>query len=174
MTLPAHIPNQLVELPFGLPGRIFRSPMPDPLNSSSDNLLERYKAEKIDLVVNLLPETESKVKAGTDLRSVYTEAGFEMIGFPIQDFNVPEAEMLSRTLNKVIAAAENGVNLVVHCYAGIGRTGTFLACMAVKVFGIQGNQAVRWVRQYIPHAVENEAQLRFVNQFGEQNAHHER
>jgi hypothetical protein len=34
--------------------------------------------------------------------------------------------------------------------------------MAKRVFGISGQEAINWVRQYIPDALPNEEQTRFI------------
>lgn len=166
--------DRLTELPFGLLGRVFRSRMPFSRGIEADELFDQYKIEKIKLVVNLLPEGESMRNGIRNLKTTYAEAGMEMIGFPIEDYDVPEIKALSDTVDKVIAAGRYGKNLVVHCHAGIGRTGTFLACMAVRLFGFHGSQAVSWVRVYIPLAVESSFQMEFVDQFGETYADHKR
>jgi hypothetical protein len=40
-----------------------------------------------------------------------------------------------------------------------------LACLAKQTLGLDGAAAIQWVRQYIPGAVETDAQSQFVNEF---------
>jgi hypothetical protein len=40
-----------------------------------------------------------------------------------------------------------------------------LACLARVVFGFDGKDAIRWVRQFIPSAVETRQQEKFVEEF---------
>jgi hypothetical protein len=47
----------------------------------------------------------------------------------------------------------------------VGRTGTFAACLARIVFGMDGDSAIAWVRQFVPTAVENILQAQFVSKF---------
>ncbi len=55
--------------------------------------------------------------------------------------------------------------LAMHCHAGIGRTGIFLACMAQDLLGMDAEESIRWVRGYIPGAVETPYQLQFVREY---------
>lgn len=166
-------PNLMTELPFGFQGRIYRSPMPFRLVNETIPTLDQYKQHEIHLVVNLVTKEEAFQKAKCNLEDKYSDAGMKMIAFPIQDFDVPDSTKLSKVIKDVVKEAQLGKNIVVHCFAGIGRTGTFLACLAVQVFGLHGMEAINWVRKYIPSAVENQAQIDFVIQYGEAHANHE-
>ena len=61
--------------------------------------------------------------------------------------------------------ARSGENLVIHCHAGVGRTGIFAACMAQDVLGLSADEAINWVRQSIPFAVETAYQQQFVRAY---------
>ena len=51
---------------------------------------------------------------------------------------------------------------MVHCLAGVGRTGMFLASLAKLGMGYSSEDAVRWVREYIPGAIEIPEQEQLV------------
>ncbi len=152
----------LTELPFDLPGRVFRSPMPFSAYDQGGQLLGAYHREKIAAIVQLAPDEECLQLTGKELRALYVLEGFEVIYQPIQDMGIPSRSEFERSLAMALEVAQSGGNLVIHCHAGIGRTGTFLACLAKRILGFSGDQAVSWVRQFIPHAIETEGQRQFV------------
>ncbi len=81
----------------------------------------------------------------------------------IVDYGLPDPAALRATLDALRAAmaAEPGRLFYVGCRAGLGRTGTVLACLAAEA-GVEGDP-VAWVRaQHDPRAVETPAQEAFA------------
>ena len=52
--------------------------------------------------------------------------------FPIVDFGVPEIAAMRAILDAIDAWIAAGRPVYVHCHAGIGRTGTVIACHLVR------------------------------------------
>lgn len=152
----------LTELPFGLAGHIFRSPMPFGAYDPREEVFNRYIQNGVSVIVLLAEDEECLKKAGRNLRCLYEEKGFTVIYLPIRDFSVPSYSDLVRAVNAVIAHAQAGRNIVIHCSAGIGRTGLFVALLAKQVLGFSGEEAIAWVRHCIPGAVETAEQRQFV------------
>ena len=156
----------LTELPYNLPGRVYRSPMPfshyyDP----EGRVLPAYRTAGVLVVVVLTPWEEVQQKSSLDLRAEYAKTGMDVIYLPTPDFGVPEEPAFRQALDEALSAARAGKNVAVHCHAGLGRTGIFAACMAKAVFDLDGRQAFDWVRAAIPGAVENLDQMAFLEAF---------
>jgi protein-tyrosine phosphatase len=60
---------------------------------------------------------------------------------PIQDRGTPPLEGMTDILDTIDAALAAGETIYVHCYAGIGRTGTVVGCYLVR-HGISGEEAL--------------------------------
>jgi protein-tyrosine phosphatase len=155
----------LVELPYGLPGCIFRSPMPFTAQDPGNTLFKRYQDQGIEVVVLLVEDEQSLSRSGRDLRHFYQDHGMEVIHLPVPDFGVPTFEALESAIQATIERARAGKNVVVHCYAGLGRTGMFLACLARRVHSMSANQAIHWVRSILPGAIETSGQIRIIQDF---------
>jgi protein-tyrosine phosphatase len=156
----------LTELPYKLPGMVYRSPMPGSrLYDPAGQVLPAYRTAGVQVVVVLTPWEEVRQKSRLDLRAAYAKAGMDVIYLPTPDFGTPEEPAFRQALNEALNAARAGKNVAVHCHAGLGRTGIFAACMAKVVFDLDGRQAFDWVRAAIPGAVENLGQMAFIEAF---------
>ena len=155
----------LVEMPYDLPGKIIRSPMPFSTYDRT-GAWEGFQEYKVDWVVVLVEPQEYLVYAGRDLPALYRSQGLNALHIPVPDFGIPDdRQAWDEGLDLVLQQAEAGKNIAVHCLAGIGRTGTFLACLAKKTLDLEGLQAIRWVRNTLPGAMENTDQERFVIEY---------
>jgi protein-tyrosine phosphatase len=112
--------------------------------------------------VLLASDEECIHKAGRHLRTLYWQEGWQVLYLPIPDFGVPAKEDLERGVQSTIEQARAGQHIAIHCSAGIGRTGLFTACLAKYVLGLSGEEAIAWIRHYIPGAIETPIQRQLV------------
>ncbi|MEM9458613.1 MAG: ATP-binding cassette domain-containing protein [Myxococcota bacterium] len=112
--------------------------------------------------------------AGVNLLVSLTEDGLPMTRlrpfgirgrhFPIRDMGVPGLSDTISLGHELAAAIERGQVVAIHCLAGLGRTGTILACLQV-VRGLTAKEAISEVRRITPLAIQNEIQESFVRAF---------
>ena len=156
----------MVELPFGLRGRVFGSGMPySPVYDPSGTLFEEYQRQGVGAVVLLAEDEECLKFTGRNLRELYEDQGLQVIFLPIRDLGAPDLEALTQAVEAALSQADDGVNIAVHCHAGIGRTGMFTACMAKRALKLDAMGSIDWVRKSIPGAVETPEQAKVVDLF---------
>jgi atypical dual specificity phosphatase len=93
------------------------------------------------------------------------DAGLMGVHLPVEDMTAPTPEQLAAAVGAIQRAAAAGLGAAVHCAAGLGRTGTVLACYFVATRGESAGAAVERVRSLRPGSVETVAQEEAVRAF---------
>lgn len=156
---------ELTELPFPFPGKIFRSAMPFSSYDPNGHLIPAYKKNGISLIVVLSSDEEISRITDRDLRSIYKLEGFEILHLPIPDFDIPKTDKFRAGVEKILYRSKAGEGTVIHCHAGLGRTGMFAACLAKIGLDLSSDEAIAWVRQVLPGAVEVPKQEQMIQSF---------
>lgn len=77
---------------------------------------------------------------------------------PVPDFTAPAPEQFERIIEFITRQSEKpGRQVLVHCGAGLGRSGTVAAAFLVRE-GMEPGAAIERVRELRPFSVETEAQ----------------
>jgi hypothetical protein len=66
--------------------------------------------------------------------------------FAIPDFDVPSADQMRIVLDTIQSALDVGESIYLHCWAGVGRTGTVVGCFLVEQ-GLTGDEALARIGQ---------------------------
>lgn len=153
----------VTELPFGFEGRVLRSVMPFSDFDPSGEAWRAYKDFNVETVIVLAGREECLIHTGMDLLDFYREQGMKVIHVPVLDHASPaDQEALDLAVDQAWERARGGSAVAVHCYAGIGRTGTFAALLARRALGMAGDEAITWLRKSVPGALETVAQQEYV------------
>ncbi|MCC6545553.1 dual specificity protein phosphatase family protein [Candidatus Sumerlaeota bacterium] len=89
--------------------------------------------------------------------AVVQESGIRYLHLPVEDFTAPTPEQMQQFTTFVDQVRAEGGAVMVHCFAGVGRTGTMLAAYLVKE-GMTAQQAIDRVRELRPGSIETHQQ----------------
>ncbi len=129
-----------------------------------ENTLKILKNHHIDIIVSLLEISELKSLGCDNLIKEIKLNNFVWFHFPIIDFNIPTKNSLLK-LNLLLSDLERFLkkekNIIIHCKAGLGRTGTIASLLLAKL-GISPKDAVQYIRKYRPGSIDTDEQKNFV------------
>ena len=83
---------------------------------------------------------------------------------PVVDYTAPTIAQVERAIAVIDGFLDEGVPIAVHCAAGLGRTGTILACYLVRQ-GLTADDAMREVRALRPGSIETPEQEAIVAEY---------
>jgi protein-tyrosine phosphatase len=119
------------------------------------------------VLVSFLVDSELELLGITDHESIARAHGIRVYRLPVPDGGSPaDTDDVVQLVRAVIAWLESGETVVVHCRAGLGRSGLFAACCLVAV-GHEPDEAVRTVQAARAGAVETTEQRAFVGRFAD-------
>jgi len=81
------------------------------------------------------------------------------------DMGVPEFNDLVYAVDFIHRRITNNEPVMVHCLAGMGRTGTLLACYLVKYQKMSAGDAIQKVREERPGSIQSYPQEEMIFQF---------
>ena len=174
--------GEKVNLPFAnsywvIPNRFLAGEYPgafgaERIRKRLDALLEAG----LDTFVNLTRPDELPDYAPILLeRAGYYGKDVRIHRLAIEDFGLPTRELMLDILSVLDGALNEGRNVYVHCWGGIGRTGTTVGCYLVR-HGMTGDEALaqlaRWWatdprRVTFRRTPETDDQVQFVRNWHE-------
>jgi atypical dual specificity phosphatase len=77
---------------------------------------------------------------------------------PTEDLSAPDMEKIDNAVDFIHERIKNNEPTMVHCAAGIGRTGTILACYLIKYQNLSVKDAIDKVRKERPGSIQSESQ----------------
>jgi len=119
-----------------------------------ENRLLEYLHGGVEVVISL--------RTFEPLDSAYQTLRMEFHHLPIEDFDIPSEQDI-RTFIRLMEQNQ-GRKTLVHCIAGRGRSGT-MAALYLVYRGFSGEEAVRYVRERRPGAIETPEQEALVLEY---------
>jgi atypical dual specificity phosphatase len=98
-------------------------------------------------------------------RAWLNEAGLFSMHIPVEDMHPPTAKQIELCLSAIDKAHARNFAVAIHCGAGLGRTGTMLACYLIKKKGMTATEAIAQVRKVRPGSIETPEQVDAVSEF---------
>ena len=138
----------------GLPGLVYRSRMPNSLYESdeeAENLLSNWQSNGITNVVCLQLKEEMERYTAMHLpEELYPELNLQCLWHPMPDHHGSDnPQKLLDDATRICSIIAKGVKVVIHCHAGIGRTGMFIGAMLISK-GLSVDEAIYNLRDSSP------------------------
>ncbi|MCB1056240.1 MAG: dual specificity protein phosphatase family protein [Acidobacteria bacterium] len=96
--------------------------------------------------------------------------GLEGVHFPIPDMGVVQPRRMLEICQAILESIHQGKKVLVHCRAGLGRTGTVGACTLVSL-GVPADGAILRIRSQSTYAIQTESQERLIHHYAQYLAH---
>ena len=84
--------------------------------------------------------------------------GVKYLHIPTQDLTAPDMDKIDTAVEFIQKRISNKESVMVHCAAGMGRTGTILACYLIKFQKYSAKNAIEKVRDERPGSIQSEIQ----------------
>lgn len=114
--------------------------------------LKRLRAHGIRAIVSLTEDLPPELVGVSQ---------FKLLHLPIVDMSPPDNEQIVRFVDFVDRMIGEGRAVGVHCLAGLGRTGTMIACYLVTR-GLSAVEAIDHVRRIRPGSIQTDEQERAI------------
>lgn len=143
----SRMPFRSVPLPAQAPGQLWLQSMPGRLESWGA-FLDEARLRQLNLVVCLNP-LEEVAQLSPHYHKAIAEGRlpFRWQHLPMRDFGLgADPAAFRQGVEQLAQTLVLGQHVLLHCAAGIGRTGTVAACV-LKALGLPAEQALRSVRE---------------------------
>ncbi len=159
--------KNFVRIPLPVKGKLYASPMPYGPYDPARTLFSTYRRSRINVVVGLVTADELQRKCKRDLFALYRKHGIELLHLSVPDLTTPSQEEIGQVVGTLVTRLqEPRIQMVVHCNAGIGRTGVIVSCIAQRILVCRGDDAIAYVSQYMMMDMTDE-QRRAVGRWAE-------
>ena len=122
-----------LELPSGVKGQVYLHSMPGRCETWAQ-FEATAAASRIQAIVCLADDAEIAKKSKCYAEALQRRLPYALHRFPIDDYGVPDDdEGFAGFVTFVADRLRDGERVLVHCGAGIGRTGMFASCLLMAL-----------------------------------------
>jgi protein-tyrosine phosphatase len=135
-----------LSLPPEVPGQVWLGPMPGRFESWTA-FRDEAGRRALATVVCLAPRAEV-AELAPEYHAALARGGlpFRWMNVPMRNFGLPEDPAgFRRDIATIAQSLRAGEVVMLHCAAGLGRTGTAAACL-LKALGLDADEALQRVR----------------------------
>lgn len=124
------------------------------------------KRSGVDVLVSALTAHENEVLQLNEEDQCSEARGIEFLSFPIEDMSVPRfREKFHRLIETLSEHVRGRKSVAAHCYMGIGRSPTIVACVLVAN-GFTADAALRAIAEARGEGVpDTQEQIDWIKQF---------
>ena len=94
----------------------------------------------------------------------WEKLGVDFLHIPVRDFTAPHLLDLYRGVRWIDRFVKRGQKVLIHCYGGLGRSGTFAAAYLIYR-GLNWTEAITRVRRVVYRAIEIQEQIQILRTF---------
>ena len=143
---------------FVLPEKLAGSAHPGKNSLLQKNLEEMRDDHGITAIVSLTEQPLDPL--------IVSSVGMRYLHVAVADFSISRHEDATKIVQFVFRELEQHGRAVIHCAAGMGRTGTLLACcLCAQDHAI--DESIRMVRRLRPGSIETMDQENFIEEWSE-------
>lgn len=89
--------------------------------------------------------------------------GIKVFHVPVKNYSPPSMEQIEQVINFIEENRHD--KILIHCWAGLGRTGTIVACYLIKHENMSADKAIKHIRNLRPGSVETKEQEKIINEY---------
>ncbi|KAL9658082.1 hypothetical protein ABK040_012996 [Willaertia magna] len=138
-------------------------------------IIEQFKEKKVTAILNLQERGEhpfcgdgiiEKSGFSYDPENDIMRNKINYYNFAFTDMSIPDIDQVMSIMHVMQLEIEKGGTVIVHCHAGLGRTGLIIACYLLysKKFKI-ANEAISFCRRNRPNSIQTKSQTEYVSYF---------